>query len=233
MERQKTVLVTGANRGIGFEVARQLAKRGWRVFAGIRNHARAEAALTKWRAEGLAVEVIELDVSDRRNIEAAAQTLAAETGALDVLVNNAGVYLDQNTRGIDADPEVVIQTLQINTLGPLLLTRALLPLLEKSGAAQVINLSSGMGQLTDMNGWAAGYRISKVSLNAVTRMLAEELKEQHISVNSVCPGWVKTGMGGASAPRSAEQGADTVVWLASGEVSASGGFFRDRKSIPW
>lgn len=230
---QTTAFVTGANRGIGFEIVRQMARRGWRVFAGIRDHAKAEEALGKWRAEGLAVEVLPLDVSERRSIESAAAQLATHINRLDVLVNNAGVYLDQHTRGIDGDPDVIIQTLNTNTLGPLLLTRALLPLLEKSEGAQVINLSSGMGQLHDMNGWAAGYRISKVGLNAVTRMLSEELRDKRISVNSVCPGWVKTGMGGPDAPRSTEQGADTVLWLAGGEAKASGSFFRDRRVIPW
>lgn len=233
METRKTAVVTGANRGIGYETARQLAKRGWHVFAACRTPEKAKQAARSLQAERLTVEPLVMDVSNPDSIKAAAQDLSLHVDCVHALVNNAGIYLDQQSRGIDADPDVVITTFQTNALGPLLVARALLPLMEKAGGAQVINVSSGMGQLTDMNGHAAGYRMSKVALNAVTRMLAEELAPAKISVNSICPGWVRTDMGSDRAPRTPEQGADTIVWLAAGEAGATGSFFRDRKVIPW
>jgi NAD(P)-dependent dehydrogenase (short-subunit alcohol dehydrogenase family) len=230
----KTALVTGGNKGIGLAACKGLAEKGFRVFLASRDEARGKDAVASLARTGLkTVEWIRLDVASPESINAAAKELSAKTESLDVLVNNAGVYLDQSADGLTVDPKIILETFGTNTLGPLLVTRAVLPLLEKSGA-QVINVSSGMGQLSDMNGGSAAYRISKTALNAVTRILATELAGKHIRVNSVCPGWVKTDMGGKGAPRTTEQGADTIVWLATGGAAGgSGGFYRDRKAMAW
>jgi NAD(P)-dependent dehydrogenase (short-subunit alcohol dehydrogenase family) len=152
-----------------------------------------------------------------------------------VLVNNAGIYLDaSNASVLEVEPTLILQTLQTNTLGPLRLTQKLVPLLAKSNAGKVINVSSGGGQLTDMSDWAPAYSLSKTALNAVTGMMAAALRDKHIVVNSICPGWVRTDMGGSGASRSVQQGADTVTWLATEAPSdLTGKFLRDRKVIPW
>jgi NAD(P)-dependent dehydrogenase (short-subunit alcohol dehydrogenase family) len=229
----KTALVTGGNRGIGYAACKELAGKGFRVFLGSREFGKGEEACARLREAGVTqVEPLELDVGDEQSIRAAVEKLAARTKKLDVLVNNAGVYLDQSADALTVTPDAILTTFRTNTLGPLLLTRALAPLL--AGEGQVINVSSGMGQLDDMQGGSAAYRISKTALNAVTRILSAELAAQHIHVNSICPGWVHTDMGSASAPRTPEQGADTIVWLAGGGAGhASGGFYRDRKAIAW
>lgn len=231
----KTALVTGGNKGIGFAVCRQLAEQGFRVFLGSRDDERGEAAVVQLHEAGYPqVELLVVDVADPVSVEAAAGELAGRANHLDALVNNAGVFLDDKVSPLAIEPEVIIETFQTNTLGSLLMTRTVLPLLKKAGEAEVVNVSSGMGQLSDMNGGSAAYRISKTALNAVTRILASELSPFRIRVNSVCPGWVKTDMGGPGATRTPDQGADTIAWLASGKGGkATGGFFRDRKPIPW
>lgn len=199
---------------------------------GSRDAARGQKAVDA--LQHMKVTLLVLDVSRRESIQEAARQLASQVDHLDVLVNNAGVYLDKQAAGLEVDPDVILDTFSTNTLGPLLVTRALAPLLAKAGGAQVINVSSGMGQLSEMEGGSAGYRISKAGLNAVTRVLAKEFADKGVAVNSICPGWVKTDMGGAGAHRTPEQGADTIVWLASGQAgNKSGHFFRDRKQIAW
>lgn len=228
----KTALVTGGNKGIGLAVCKGLADKGFRVFLGSRDAKKGQQAVDGLRNKN--ITLLEIDVSNAESIQAAAKTLAAQTDKLDALVNNAGVYLDQSADALTVGTDIILATFETNTLGALMVTRAVLPLLKKAGHGQIINVSSGMGQLSDMNGGSAAYRISKTALNAVTRILATELGKYHIHVNSVCPGWVKTEMGGKNAPRSVEQGADTIVWLAAGEAGhASGGFFRDRKPLAW
>lgn len=234
----KTALVTGGNRGIGLAIVRGLAAQGFHVYLAARNQERATAAIAALKSEGIAgVEYLALDVTDEAGIARAAQELAGRTDHLDALINNAGVFLDDYTDSnvLVVESDIVRKGFEINTLGPLLVTRAFLPLLEKAtGGAQVVNLSSGLGQLSEMGGGSTGYRISKTGLNALTRILAAELKDKGIYVNSMCPGWVHTDMGGANAPRTPEQGAETAVWLASGgAVSASGGFYRDKAIIAW
>lgn len=230
----KTALVTGGNKGIGFAACRGLAEKGFHVFLGSRDAERGRHACEKLHQAGYQeVTLLEIDVSNMHSIETAAKKLMSQTDSVHALVNNAGVYLDRSATGLTVSPQIILETFNTNTLGALLLTRELVPLLEKAKGAEVINVSSGMGQLEDMGGDSAAYRISKTSLNAVTRILAHELAEKKIHVNSICPGWVKTEMGGDSAPRTVEQGADTIVWLATGEGKASGGFFRDRKKISW
>lgn len=235
---KRVAVVTGANRGIGFETCRQLAKREIRVILNSRDQAKGKAAAEKLQAEGLDVSYYPVDVADSESIERLAQFIKSEFGRLDILVNNAGVSLDST-----ANPDGSIfnlkistlhKTLETNTFGPLLLCQALIPLMTEHNYGRVVNVSSGAGQLSDMNTGYPSYRISKTALNAVTRIFGNELKGTNILVNSVCPGWVKTDMGGSNAPRTLEQGTDTIVWLATlPDDGPTSGFFRDREPIPW
>src|SRR5947207_15709570 len=231
MRNQKTALVTGANKGIGFEVARQLARRGFRVFLGARNEKAGRAATEKLGAEGDVV-FLKIDVSDAKSIRAAAEELSRQSDGLDVLVNNAGVLLDDDKDALSITPKIFETTLRTNTLGPWLVAQAFAPLLKKSAAPRIVNVSSSGGQLEGgADGWAPGYCVSKTALNGVTVQLAAVLPK--FAVNSVCPGWVRTDMGGENATRSVGEGAATIVWLATDAPhDLTGKFVKDRKVIP-
>ena len=229
----KTVLVTGANKGIGHEVARQLAAKEFHVFVGARN-----AKAGRKAAEGMAKQTgkatfLEIDVSDNESVTNAAREFSKIADHLDVLVNNAGIIVDGDDAILEVSDDLLRKTLETNTLGPLRVTRAFTPLLRKSKAPRVINVSSGGGQLTGgADGWAPAYCISKTALNGVTVQLAAALPK--FASNSVCPGWVRTDMGGRNATRSVEEGADTIAWLASeAPQDLTGKFLRDRKEIAW
>jgi NAD(P)-dependent dehydrogenase (short-subunit alcohol dehydrogenase family) len=221
-------LVTGANRGIGRETARQLAERGYDVIASARNSDRAREA-----AEAVGGRPLELDVSDTGSIERAAAELSREPGTLDVLVNNAGVGTDWGVAGAEPDFDAIQRALDTNFFGAYRLTVALLPLLRESEHPRVVNVSSGMGGITEMGGWSPGYRVSKAALNAMTRILSTELEEAGVKVNSACPGFVNTDMGGQfGAKKPVEDGAAGIVWLATlPDDGPTGGFFRDGKPI--
>jgi NAD(P)-dependent dehydrogenase (short-subunit alcohol dehydrogenase family) len=227
---EKIALVTGANKGIGFEVARELAAKGFRVFLGARDEKAGREAAKKI---GDSATFLKIDVSDSASIGKAEKEFAQLADHLDVLVNNAGILLDEDKAALTMTPEIFETTMRTNTLGPLLVTAAFEPLLKKSSAPRIVNVSSGGGQLTDgADGWAPGYCISKTALNGVTVQLAAALPK--FAVNSVCPGWVRTDMGGSGATRSVKEGADTIVWLATdAPQKLSGKFLRDRKEIPW
>ena len=236
--QQRIALVTGANKGIGFEVARQLARRNFRVFISARNTEAGEAAVRKLNKEGEKedygkIAFIKTDVSKPDSIRRAAEEFSTKSDRLDALVNNAGILLDDDKDVLTITPEIFETTLRPNTVGPLLVSQAFVPFLEKSDAPRIVNVSSGGGQLTDgADGWAPAYCISKTALNGVTSQLAAALPK--FAVNSVCPGWVRTDMGGSNATRSVLEGAAGVVWLASeAPHSMTGKFFRDRKVIPW
>jgi NAD(P)-dependent dehydrogenase (short-subunit alcohol dehydrogenase family) len=231
----RVAVVTGANRGIGFAVARELARRGAHVVLAARDPDRGEAARATLAAEGLAVSSHQLDVRDPAQARSLAARLDAEHGRLDILVNNAGILPDpKGTRVGTLDPAVLREALETNTIGALAVTQALLPLMRRRGYGRIVNLSSELAQLESMGAGTPAYRISKAALNALTRTLAAELSCTNIKVNALSPGWVRTGMGGPSAPRSPEEGADTAVWLALlPDDGPTGGFFRDRKPIPW
>jgi NAD(P)-dependent dehydrogenase (short-subunit alcohol dehydrogenase family) len=172
-------------------------------------------------------------VTDQETVAAVAARLEDGPG-LDVLVNNAGIVLDARRSGVGADLDVVRETLETNLFGAWRTASAVAPLLRRSGHGRIVNVSSGMGQLSDMHGGSPGYRVSKASLNALTRILATELAGDGVLVNSMCPGYVRTDMSGPGATRSPEQGADTAVWLATlPDDGPTGGFFRDRRPIPW
>ena len=235
---QRTAFVTGANKGIGFEVARQLLREGFRVFLGARDQEAGKAAADKLNQESRragAEEIIFLpiDISKAESIRAAAEEFSRQSGRLDALVNNAGILLDDDKDILTLSPEMLQTTLRTNTLGALLVAQAFVPFLRKSDHPRIINVSSGGGQLADgADGWAPAYCISKTALNGVTVQLAAALPD--FAVNSVCPGWVRTDMGGANATRSVAEGASGIVWLAAeAPQGETGKFWRDRKVIPW
>lgn len=220
-----SVLVTGANKGIGLEIARQLAERGCTVWLTARDAKRGEKAARDLSGD---VRFLQLDVSDPLSVNAASE----QVSSLDVLVNNAAVLLDEGSDVLKLSADVVRATLEANTLGPLMVAQAFVPHLRKSKQPRIINISSGGGQLSDPSTWAPAYCLSKTALNSVTALLSAALPE--FAVNSVCPGWVRTDMGGSAAPRSVQQGADTPVWLAlDAAQSLTGKFLRDREVIPW
>jgi len=238
MAKEKRIaLVTGANKGIGFEVARDLARKGFHVFLGARDTEAGEAAAEKLRKEGEEdygeITVLKIDVSKPDSIRRAAEEFSKKSDRLDTLVNNAGILLDDDKDVLAVTPETFETTLRTNTLGALLVSQAFVPFLKKSDAPRIVNVSSGGGQLTDgADGWAPAYCISKTALNGVTSQLAAALPK--FAVNSVCPGWVRTNMGGPNASRSVGEGATGIVWLAAdAPQNQTSKFFRDRKVIPW
>ncbi len=233
-ETKKVALVTGAYRGIGLEVVKELAAKGWRVFLSARKRDAAEKAIRELTAQGYSVEFLAMDVASPVSIQKASKELAQSVDHLDVLINNAGILGNSNQSVLEVSADEAVEVLRTNAIGPLLTAQAFLPLLKKSSSGRIINVSSGAGSLSKSSGWAPAYSISKTALNAVTRQLYHALKELNIPVNSVCPGWVRTEMGGKEAPRSVEQGADTIVWLADeAPASLTGQFLRDRQPIPW
>lgn len=227
-------LVTGANRGIGFEICRQLAERDINVILTSRAEKNGEVAQEKLSSRGLDVTSHQLDVSDPVSIKRLVSFVSDEYGRLDILVNNAGVYIDDHSSVLQIDMDAFQTTMTTNLHGPLQLCQAFVPMMKEHRYGRIVNISSGMGQITEMGSGYPAYRISKVGLNALTRILAAELQGTDILINSMCPSWVRTDMGGANATRSVAQGADTAIWLATlPKGGPQGGFFRDRKPIPW
>ena len=232
---ERIALVSGGNRGIGFEICRQLANNGVSVVLAARDAAKGKAAARALVEEGLEVEFQRLDVTSCRSIRSCVAAVAERRGRIDVLVNNAGVLLDpRGSRFLDSKLETYRDTLEANLFGPLQLAQAVVPLMKANRYGRIVNLSSGLGQLSEMGTGTPAYRISKTSLNALTRILAAEFRENNILVNSMCPGWTRTGMGGEGAPRTPAQAADTALWLATlPDGGPTGEFFRDRKRIDW
>jgi NAD(P)-dependent dehydrogenase (short-subunit alcohol dehydrogenase family) len=231
MENGRVALVSGGNRGIGLEVCRQLSGRGITVVIGSRDEARGRAA-----AEGLEGNVVphQLDVADAGSVDRMAAFLEDEFGRLDILVNNAAISNDEGQRGVDADLDRVKESMEANLFGAWRLCEAAIPLMQRNGYGRIVNVSTGLAALEDMGGGSPGYRVSKTALNALTCILASELRGSGILVNAVNPGWVQTDMGGSGATRSVEEGADALVWAATLPNSGpTGGFFRDRQPVPW
>ncbi len=227
-------VVTGANRGLGLEVCRQLARRGVNVVLTARVVPLGLAATAQLNSEGLPVEFHALEVTDDASIKMLKEHLEKKFGLIDILVNNAGTGVPGDDTALEVDLAVIRRALEVNCFGSLRIIQALIPLLKKSPNGRIVNVSSGMGALSTMKGGLAAYRLSKTCLNAVTTIVASELADSAIAVNAVCPGWVRTRMGGQTAPRSVEEGADAIVWAALDIPSTMRGkFLRDREVIPW
>jgi NAD(P)-dependent dehydrogenase (short-subunit alcohol dehydrogenase family) len=232
--RLRTALVTGGNRGIGTEVCRRLGGLGYRVLLAARSHEAAEAAASRLRQDGAQVVAPILDVTDGHSIRELADAVEKEFGGADILVNNAAILLSEEEGVLSVPVDDFRRSMATNVYGPLALCQALMPgmLLRRYG--RVVNVSSGAGQLATMSDYAPPYSVSKTALNALTRLLAHAGRNRNVLVNAVDPGWVRTDMGGPSAPRSVEQGADTIVWCATlPDGGPTGGFFHDRQAIAW
>jgi NAD(P)-dependent dehydrogenase (short-subunit alcohol dehydrogenase family) len=238
----KTALVTGANKGIGLSIARQLAQRNIKVIIGARDRDKGIAARKQLQSEGLEAHFILIDVTRAISIEAAIGKIKDDFRRLDILVNNAGIMIDTQSGILELDPAVFHNTLTTNVFGPLLLAQACIPLMKTNGYGRIVNMASILGSLNDISNpdspygavLSPAYRLSKTLLNGITVLLANALRGANILVNSACPGWVRTDMGGGQAPLTPEQGADTPVWLATlPDGGPHGGFFRERQPIPW
>jgi len=239
---KKIALITGANKGIGYEIARQLGKLGYVVLVGSRDKKRGQASTDRLKAEGIDAHLQLLDVTHHPSVVRARDFIQNEYGHLDVLVNNAGVAHDKVLKPSEVPIDTIREVFEPNFFGVIAVTQALLPLLRKSGAGRIVNLSSSLGSLTTLSDPTAfegdfrllGYGASKTALNMFTVQLAHELRDTSVKVNSVHPGWIKTEMGGDEAPGTVEQGADTPVWLATlPSDGPTGGFFSERKPLPW
>jgi NAD(P)-dependent dehydrogenase (short-subunit alcohol dehydrogenase family) len=234
---KRAALVTGANRGIGFEICRQLGGLGYAVVLTARDAERGEMAARTLRDEGIEARSHALDVTSPEDVARTVQFVEDEVGRLDVLVNNAAIAIDPQETLAEVDPEILRRTLETNLLGALRCCQGFLPLMKRQGYGRIVNVSSGRGSFSRLAAGASGgpcYRISKTALNAVTVILADETKETNILVNAMTPGWVRTRMGGVKAPLSAAEGADTAVWLATlPDDGPRGKFFKDREVFPW
>jgi NAD(P)-dependent dehydrogenase (short-subunit alcohol dehydrogenase family) len=237
--KQQVALVTGSNRGIGFEIAKQLSMKKIEVILTSRDSANGDAAARKIARDGVKkVVAMQLDVSNQFSVDNLLDKVEKTFGRLDILVNNAAILIDKsNAVASNADLEVVKTTLETNLIGPWHMCKAFIPLMKKNGFGRVVNISSGAGEFEYMatsGGYWPAYSVSKASLNALTVMLASELRGINILVNAVCPGWVRTDMGGSNAPRSVEEGAATPVWLATlPDGGPTGHNFFDKKQIKW
>jgi NAD(P)-dependent dehydrogenase (short-subunit alcohol dehydrogenase family) len=229
----KIALVTGTSRGIGLEIGKQLLSHGLTVIFTARNMQIGRPIVNGLRKKYKTAWFHQLDVTDAGGIRDLADYVMEEHGRLDVLINNAGIHLDEHRSTLDVDLEDVRKTMETNLYGPMMLTRALLPALRKSPDPRVINISSTMGQLSGMGGGSPAYRMSKAALNALSIVQSHDLTRYGIRVNTIHPGWVRTDMGGRNAPRSLEEGADTAVWLATEPQIPNGKFIYDRKEIDW
>jgi NAD(P)-dependent dehydrogenase (short-subunit alcohol dehydrogenase family) len=234
MSDQRVAVITGSNRGMGLEAARQLIARGYRVALTGRNlDAVEEARRSLDHAAGHAISE-RLDVADRASIAAASRSIHQRWGRVDVLVNNAAVLLGENDEALAISLDEYRQTFEVNLFGVIETCRVFVPAMAERGYGRVVNVSSGAGQLAGMSTYAPAYSMSKAALNALTRILAETYRAGGVLVNAVDPGWVRTDMGGPSAPRSVEKGVETTVWLATlPDEGPTGGFFRDRRQLEW
>jgi NAD(P)-dependent dehydrogenase (short-subunit alcohol dehydrogenase family) len=230
---KKITLVTGSNRGIGFATVKELLKLGYTVILTSRNENDGQKAALKLKTFG---DVIyhQLDVSNPVSVEDIAKFVEDEFGHLDILINNAGINYDTWQKAVDANLEIVEETLNTNVYGAWRMAQIFIPLMKKKKYGRIVNVSSGSGAFAEMGLGTPAYSISKAALNVLTIKLAYEVQKNGILVNSVCPGWVRTKMGGPAAPRSLEKGAETIVWAATlPDNGPTGGFFRDKKKIEW
>jgi len=234
MPSSRLAIVTGANRGLGLEVCRQLAAQGYRTVLTSRAEAKGRTAADQLKNSGASVVYHPLDVTSQDSVSRLSDFVVREFGRADALINNAAVYIDRERTVADVELAVLHTTIETNVYGPLRLCQAFLPLMRRHKYGRVVNVSTNMSQFANLDGSAPAYRLSKVALNALTLMLARQIQGMNILVNAVSPGWVQTDMGGRGAPRSVEEGADTIVWAATlPDGGPSGQLFRDRKRIEW
>ena len=228
----KTALVTGANQGIGLEITKQLGRNGFEVFMGVRDLSKGEKAISEIEKKE-SLHLLSIDMGNIDSIDSAIQDLKSKNIKLDLLINNAAVLFDEGTSIQNISKEKVLQTFNTNSIGPFFLIQNSIPLLKKG--SRIINVSSGAGEISNgMGTYSPVYSISKTTLNAITCQFAHVLKRESIAVNSVCPGWVRTSMGGSTATRSVEKGAETILWLAlEASLEETGKFWRDKKVISW
>ncbi|PQV65304.1 NAD(P)-dependent dehydrogenase, short-chain alcohol dehydrogenase family [Abditibacterium utsteinense] len=229
---KKTALITGANKGIGFAAAQILAQQGFTVFIGARDAQRGEDAVQNLTGKGLEARFVALDVADDASVASALKTIENEFDALDVLVNNAGINIDGQRGLLEVTADEYRHTFETNVLGVLRVSQAFWPLLQKSDSPRVINVSSGLGRLFDMTNESPAYSVSKTAVNALTRQFAG-LGQEKVSVNSICPGWVRTDMGGEGTTRTPEEGAAIIVKLATMENPPTGKYLNDAGEIGW
>ncbi|WP_243556150.1 SDR family NAD(P)-dependent oxidoreductase [Priestia megaterium] len=230
----KVALVTGGNRGIGYELVRQLAMKGFKVILTSRNSETGHKAVQKLKDSHLDVSFLTMDINNQTSIGQAAAKVSEQYGRLDVLINNAGIYLDKNQKLVDMDPSVLEKTLETNFFGAYHVIRSFMPLMEQQAYGRIINVSSEYGAMSEMSSPGVGaYKLSKLILNGLTQLIAAE-RTKDIKINAVDPGWVSSDMGGPSAPRTPQQAASSILWLATiGPGGPSGGFFKDGKQINW
>ncbi len=229
---KKIILVTGSNKGIGIEIVRQLARLGHQVILTARDESKGLEAQKKLKTEDLVVHFVVLDITKEESIQQAFDRVKTNLGKVDVLINNAAILLKEDQSLLKNDRLIFEKTLQSNAFAQLKVTKLFYTIIPDGG--RIIMTSSAGGSMSDpVGGWSPAYCVSKSLLGAITRHLAYELSIKKITVNAFDPGWVKTDMGGRSAPRNVEQGADTAVWLATHDKTATGKFFRDRREIPW
>lgn len=236
---ERVAIVTGANRGLGLEVCKQLASKDFLVVLTSRDEVKGKKSVDSLHEEGLTnIFFHQLDVTNIESIKKLENYIVNKLGQVDILVNNAAIYLDkklpQNSSILMLNTDTLNKTIETNLYGQLNLCQTFAPMMIERSYGRIVNVSSIAGQLTSMRGRHPAYRISKVAINALTRILASELEGTHVLVNAVCPGWVKTDLGGPNATRTVEEGASTVVWLATlPNDGPSGLFFRDNQPIDW
>lgn len=235
---KKIAIVTGANRGLGLALSEALAQRGFKVLMAMRNPDKTQKVMNALTMKGLDVVPMKLDVSQEKSINDFVELIKREYGFVDVLVNNAGILIDSEDGGnsslFKTKAATIQKTFTTNTLGPFLLTQKIFPLMKQEGYGRIVNVSSGMAQLSEKQSASASYRLSKAALNMVTNLFASEVQGEDICVNSVSPGWVRTDMGGPNADRSVEQGIKGLLWAATlPKGGPNGGFFRDGEILSW
>jgi NAD(P)-dependent dehydrogenase (short-subunit alcohol dehydrogenase family) len=230
----RVAVVTGASRGIGLEICRQLGAAGYTVVLTARDPEKAARGLDRLRREGIDARFQALDVTDPARARQVAAAVAAELGRLDALVNNAAIALDARATVAALEPDLMRRTLETNLLGALHCCQAFLPLMLQQGYGRIVNVSSGRGSFSRLGSGGPSYRISKTALNALTVILADELKDENVLVNAMTTGWVRTRLGGLKAPRSIAEGAETAVWLAMlPDDGPRGKFWKDREELAW
>ncbi|MGE0052570.1 MAG: SDR family NAD(P)-dependent oxidoreductase [Hyphomicrobium sp.] len=238
MRTNSVALVTGGNRGLGKEIARQLSRLGMRTIIGARDEKKGADAAAELTSNGFQTASVVLDVDLADSVSEAVSRVTADFGNIEILINNAGIAIESLnpilSTFLSISPDVALKTFSTNTLGPMRMMQAVLPHMAENNYGRIVNVSSRAGQLQELRQGLAAYRMSKTALNSLTRAVAAEYAQQNIKINCMCPGWIRTAMGGNAAPLTAEEGADTAIWLATlPSDGPTGGFYRSRQLLQW